>query len=1151
MELGSVGVKLASAAVAPLVRRLFAGEGPGAGLVDRPIRISGRLSFRGEKRSLTEADVRSLAAELVRRAVSAGERPVEPDEERAVADALGATLYALGDLTLTDLAAVRLGHREFARRLRRAAGRPERELSAEATYFHESLVDTACLHILQFFTQRSTFVAHALVEQARHLDELVRSMDELLRRTPLPEGQDASFEERYRDHLRRKHGRLTIHGIDLRSPARWPLDAGYLSLEATGTTPAWLAARPVRDGRAATAPHAEAAAPVPGAPGAGRDGRHPAYALGTRLRAGCDLPAGPGDQPPAGPDEAGEARPPAGSATGPARLGVPADVSWDSARPADQALATDRRVLLRGEAGSGKSTLVQWLAVTAARGDLGGRYAYLYGRVPFVLPLRTLTRDGGRLPAPRAFLSATGCPLAGAQPDGWEDRVLAAGRGLVLVDGIDEVPEGERERARTWLRDLVETYDGDNRWLVTSRPSAVRHDWLAEEDFAELTMSAMSAPDIAGFIRRWHAAARSGAAEDDGSEHHEARLLAAVRTHPDLGRLATNPLMCGLVCALHRDRHGYLPHAREDLYEAALSMLLGRRDRERDVAAPALREEPQREVLQRLAYWLIKNGRTEMDRSRAESIVGRALPGTPELAALGEAPAVFEHLLQRSGLLREPVPGTVDFVHRSFQDFLGARAAVEEGDFGLLVEHADDDQWEDVIRMAVALARPRERETILLDLLARGERAPDARTRARIVLLAAACLEHATSLGPGTRDAVERAAATLLPPADEQEARALADVGPLILRLLPGPEELDDLAAYHTVIAASHVRSDAAVAYLSRFARHPFIPVRAQLLWAWARFDGRRYADEVVARLAPDGLIHTVRNDEQLGHLRRLGVAPERLDVRAGVSGAALSAYLEGHRVTSLSLRGVRSTDLRALSGQRELTTLTVRDCPGLVDLTGIGGLPLRHVDLTGLGARTDLGALGELPLLETLAVGGDVVWSPAELPAGAPLRSLRLLHDAAPRSGLRGLGAFPGLEVVAFCPASAPASAADWREVGALPALTELTTTAASLAALEPGGQLAAVAALYLEGGDAGTVQAALDRLPAAFPRLAVCEVAGDPAVAGALDVSALAGLRDLRVLHVPVPAGRVGGAGAPAPSVRLLCGRPAGEPAVRPLPG
>ncbi|MFE2319044.1 NACHT domain-containing protein [Streptomyces sp. NPDC059441] len=123
-------------------------------------------------------------------------------------------------------------------------------------------------------------------------------------------------------------------------------------------------------------------------------------------------------------------------------------------------------MLLRGVAGSGKTTLVQWLAVSAGRKDLDEWLVYLYGLVPFVLPMRSLTRSGAMLPAPDEFLSAVGCPIAHAQPMGWYDRVLTAGRGLMLIDGIDEVPESEREEARRWLRDLIASYP-KNHWRAT------------------------------------------------------------------------------------------------------------------------------------------------------------------------------------------------------------------------------------------------------------------------------------------------------------------------------------------------------------------------------------------------------------------------------------------------------------------------------------------------------------------------------------------------------------------------------------------------------------------------------------------------------------------------------------------------------------
>ncbi|MET9473966.1 NACHT domain-containing protein [Streptomyces sp. NPDC002922] len=1135
MEPTAIGARLASAAIAPLVRKLFVTEGPGAGLVDRPIRISGYVSFKGEKRTLTASDVRALAAELVKQALRAGEHPIRADEQQAVTDALADTLQALGELTISDLDAVRLGHQAFARDLRRVSDSPERHLSADGAYFYEALLDTACLHILHFFTQRSTFVAHTLVQQTRAVDELILKVDELMRRSTLPGGEEAAFEQAYLAHITKKHGKLTIYGIDLNnSPARWPLDVAYLSLEASPLSWPWQSAAWQR-----TLRH--------GAPGGDSVSHH---LLSSSVDPQAPLSAEAGSLPSCDTREqmedtrkrlllAADERPESSrrhSSEGD-RLNslVLREMTADrlireslSSQPADQALATDRRILLRGEAGSGKTTLIQWLAVSTARQDLPDRMEYLYDRVPFVLPLRTLTRHGERLPAPKDFLAATGCPLAGTQPAGWEHRVLVAGRGLILIDGIDEIPDRERERTRRWLQDLIETYDGDNRWLVTSRPSAVDQGWLAEDGFTGLTLSAMGPDDTAAFIERWHDAARIGVDDAADLDRLEAQLLTAVRTEPDLGRLAVNPLMCGLICALHRDRRGYLPHGRKDLYEAALSMLLTRRDRERDMMGPDLADGPQLDVLQRLAYWLVKNGRTEMDRSRATDIIGRALPAVPEVADLGDAATVFEYFLQRSGLLREPAPDTVDFIHRTFQDFLGARAALEEGDFGLLVAHAADDQWSDVIRMAVALARAGERVTVFRGLLELGDRTEDKRLQARIYLLAAACLGHATSLDPAVRHEVEQRTATLIPPGDEEEARALAEVGPLILNLLPGPDEVGDVTAFHVVIAATHIKSDAAVAFLARFVEHPFLPVRSQLSWAWSRFDTRQYAEEVIARLDPANLNYAIRSDDQLHQLNRLGLEPERLDVRAGVSLEALDSYVSRHRLAFLMLSNDAAADLGFLVGHTELRSLVIGACPALVDVTALSGLSIRHLDIASARSDMDLHPLSQLGDLETLMVSGPsgLEWSPQDLPVQAPLSSLSVSGEARPRRGLEGLGDLTQLTSLTLNRPSSPASTDDWEQICGLSRLTDLSTTAASFETLPATALLSSVSGLSLIGGGGErVVQAAVNRLANAFPGLIFCEFTGDMTAEGDVDLSSLAELAHLQSFSLAIDRDRVRG--------------------------
>ncbi|MFI6278644.1 NACHT domain-containing protein [Streptomyces sp. NPDC050988] len=224
---------------------------------------------------------------------------------------------------------------------------------------------------------------------------------------------------------------------------------------------------------------------------------------------------------------------------------------------AEQALAGQRRTLVRGLAGSGKTTLLQWLAVSTARRSLPPELDHLADCLPFVLPLRTLVRRG-ELPAPHEYLTAVGCPRDGAQPTGWADQALIDGRALLLIDGLDEVPQAQRAKTRQWLRELLAAYP-QAAYLVTTRPSAVPEGWLADGGFTELTVRPMSTRDVAVFVTRWHTAAASNATTAQERAHLatlEETLKDTVRSQRDLARLTTTPLLCALVCALHRDRRG-------------------------------------------------------------------------------------------------------------------------------------------------------------------------------------------------------------------------------------------------------------------------------------------------------------------------------------------------------------------------------------------------------------------------------------------------------------------------------------------------------------------------------------------------------------------------------------------------------------------
>jgi hypothetical protein len=812
-------VRLPSSAVDPLVSRLFrqapapVSSTSGSG---RP--VAGLVSFHGDEPQMGWEELLEVAAELVRLGLEATGQRLPAAEESGVAAVLARTLWVVRELDTTDAQALRLGPQDYARRMRSAVPGADRELSSEAAWFHDSLLVTICLHFLHHLIVRFPDLAERLPELSHRIGQLVDLNDvEALRGRPQPPAQDAEFEERYLRHVAEQYNRVTIYGIDLpnpNTPDNWSLDATYLSLAAEFST-----------GQA------------------GQDGQQ-----GGQDARGRPAPRPSSPQDPQNPQDDGAPAEPVMSA--------------------DRALAGHERVLLRGVAGSGKTTLIQWLAVTTARAALPEELQSLRGRIPFVLPVRRFAREG--FPSPDDFLAAVRHPLADEAPDGWVVRVLAAERAVLLVDGIDETPSAQRIAIRDQLRRLLRIYSG-NLCLVTSRPPAVDADWLAEEGFTELTLAPMNRDQVAAFVTAWHTAAGT----DEGKDHerlpqYKDDLLRYIPLYRELRVLATNPLMCGLICALNRDRSGSLPAGRRELYEAAMEMLLQRRDRERRVeyADTVTMQRASRErLLRKLAYRMLVDESAVLDHATALDEIAQRISAIPEVS--GEEPEkVFDHLLLRTGLLREQADESVEFVHRTVQDYLAAKEAVEQRQLDLLLDHAHEVEWEEVIRMAVAHARPDECTTLLDGLLAPGKIGMQ-RNRRR--LLAAACLEHVTELDPETYARVRRETRAMVRPATVAAARGLGWVGPIVLEMLPEPETVSDDEAYRLAVTATRIDDDAAVDYLVRLRNRTSLALRAELAHGWRNFETQRYADEVIRHLNPEGLYFPLSDRVELAALRALG----------------------------------------------------------------------------------------------------------------------------------------------------------------------------------------------------------------------------------------------------------------------------------------
>lgn len=624
----------------------------------------------------------------------------------------------------------------------------------------------------------------------------------------------------------------------------------------------------------------------------------------------------------------------------------------------EEVLVGSPRLLIRGEAGLGKTTLLQWIAVRCARGDLEPPLTTWNEMVPFFVRFRRYAdRD---LPAPERFLDEVGRHIAKEMPEDWVQQQLRSGRAVVLVDGVDELEAERRHEARSWLLQLVTTFP-DARYVITSRPSATPSGWLSGEEFAVADLQPMLPNDIRTFINRWHYAIQSQT-PDEGERRilgrYEKGLLRQLATRRHLRRLAGYPLLCALLCALHRDRRGDLPDNRIELYDVALQMLLERRDAERRVQSiPGLDRTRKTLLLANLAYWLIRNSRTDAPVDRVVEQLQRRLAGMREVAA--DAVSVYRHLLERTGLLREPVEGRVDFVHRTFQEYLAARAAVDNDDIGILVAHSELDDWHEVIVMAAGHASRGQREELLKALLERGDR--EKRNRYTLHLIALACLETAPELDPAQRGEIEQRAARLLPPRSLNAARAFASAGPFVLDLLAAAQPRNARETAATIRAAAAMGVDEALPLLSRFAEDTRETVQRELLAAWPQFSPETYARQILGKLPIPAL--DVRDPTIVPSVRHL----------QGVRSLSCSAPRGGNlefvpqQVTRLWLRVNGALDLSTLNTPL-LTTLRVSGAR-IVDVQPLTALPQLATLTVTSGQVRNLRALAEFPALRTLAL--------------------------------------------------------------------------------------------------------------------------------------------------------------------------------------
>jgi NACHT domain len=388
------------------------------------------------------------------------------------------------------------------------------------------------------------------------------------------------------------------------------------------------------------------------------------------------------------------------------------------------------RIIVRGPAGSGKTTLLQWFISKCdpfhSQVQQSGLETF-----PIYIPLRrieSLHLDDWSVKNV-VYSTLSSGELGRRFPSNLFSYLKQNGLHYTfLMDGVDELSEYNRDRFWRFVENIL-TMDPTARVIITSRNLSVAHlstgeyrddiyqsqesfraaayQWRPPSGFLEFVVLPLTNEEIVQFIDQWH----FGLDEQLLPASNRAELstfpkkLRGELFVPDNRsalELCRTPILCALICMTFFLGGGRLPRSKRSLYEMATRLLVETRDEYRGIKLPekfeGLTGSKRIDLLRRVALLMqegldpdLSDQSLEIDKSKLIEFIANWIADTGFEGVEPKEIAAF--LIDRCSIIREPVNQRVDFIHRSFMEYLASNEAVIRRNSHSLRSRIAHDQW--------------------------------------------------------------------------------------------------------------------------------------------------------------------------------------------------------------------------------------------------------------------------------------------------------------------------------------------------------------------------------------------------------------------------------------------------------------------------
>ncbi len=277
-----------------------------------------------------------------------------------------------------------------------------------------------------------------------------------------------------------------------------------------------------------------------------------------------------------------------------------------------------RLLLLLGDPGSGKTTLVKYYAMCCLQPERYRELGFAQPIFPLYVPLREVDPEKSLAENLAHWADKHDCEIPGETFQAW----LHERDTLVLLDGLDEVSKVEARKAVcAWIDNKCAGHKR-GRFVVTSRGTGMRgaNNLVLRTKHLHAEVRDFSPEQKREFLRNWFRTAsledrrRRPRPNETEVEWRERRLREAAKSaeeviayleqpeNRNLRELTGIPMLLQLLALIWKE-YNTKPKSRTKLYDVALDYLLEYRDDQRGLA-PLLQADQARRVLSPAALWM-------------------------------------------------------------------------------------------------------------------------------------------------------------------------------------------------------------------------------------------------------------------------------------------------------------------------------------------------------------------------------------------------------------------------------------------------------------------------------------------------------------------------------------------------------------------